>query len=458
MPTPPRHPHRSHRSLRHLAACLALVTVGVLAPAAASQAEVDHVAWLNEHRSTVAVRGLAPATDLDAVALEQARAMADQDNLHHNADLAQDVTNWTRIGENVGVGPSLDRVLSALWASQVHRDNIVSDGFSEIGVAALEQDGRVWVVEVFREPTTPVAAPAPPVTAYPELRLSGDDRHATSVAVSLQQFTTEAEVVYLARADRLADAVSGGVLTRGPVLLVPACGAVPTSVSDEISRVNPQRVVALGGDAAICGSLLRAAGIGRQIGRLAGPDRFATSVAVSHEQFPDGAAVAYLARSDQFADAVAGGALTDGPVLLVPSCGDVPQVVAAEIDRLQADRVVALGGNTAVCNTVLNAAADGRKQGRLAGTDRYATAVAISEVAFPQGAAMVFLARGDAFADAVAGGGLTAGPVILVPNCGALPDSVANEIDRLDVDTVMALGGAEAVCDDVLTGAMTHRR
>lgn len=96
---------------------------------------------------------------------------------------------------------------------------------------------------------------------------------------------------------------------------------------------------------------------GRTTARLAGPDRFATSVAISREQFPGTVAEVYLARADAFADALSGGALTDGPVLLVPACGTLPPVVAAEIARLDPERVVALGGAAAVCDAVLAEAA-----------------------------------------------------------------------------------------------------
>lgn len=68
-------------------------------------------------------------------------------------------------------------------------------------------------------------------------------------------------------------------------------------------------------------------GHARATGGLAGPTRIETAVAIARAAFPDGAEVAYLARADQFADAVADGTLTDGPVLLVPSCGELPATV-----------------------------------------------------------------------------------------------------------------------------------
>jgi hypothetical protein len=66
----------------------------------------------------------------------------------------------------------------------------------------------------------------------------------------------------------------------------------------------------------------------------------------------------YLARADLFADAVASGVLTDGPLLLVPTCGELPAAVASEITARDPERVVALGGDQAVCRALLDAAAN----------------------------------------------------------------------------------------------------
>ncbi|WP_370327506.1 cell wall-binding repeat-containing protein [Euzebya sp.] len=97
-------------------------------------------------------------------------------------------------------------------------------------------------------------------------------------------------------------------------------------------------------------------------GRLAGDSRIETAVAISQRAFPDGAATAYLANADVTVDAVAGGSLTDGPVLLVPAC-DLPQVVADELARLAPGEVLALGGTVAVCDDVLAAAGEAAATG-----------------------------------------------------------------------------------------------
>lgn len=83
-------------------------------------------------------------------------------------------------------------------------------------------------------------------------RYAGTSRIGTAVAISQAQFPGTAETVYLARADNTVDAVAGGVLTDGPILLVPACGELPDEVGTEIARLDPERIVALGGESAIC--------------------------------------------------------------------------------------------------------------------------------------------------------------------------------------------------------------
>ncbi|MEE8599524.1 cell wall-binding repeat-containing protein [Euzebya tangerina] len=87
--------------------------------------------------------------------------------------------------------------------------------------------------------------------------------------------------------------------------------------------------------------------------RLAGETRLETAVAISSRAFPTGAPVVYLARSDNPVDAVVGGTLSDGPILLVAGCDDLADTVADEINRLRPDEIIALGGEDSVCEQVL---------------------------------------------------------------------------------------------------------
>lgn len=89
---------------------------------------------------------------------------------------------------------------------------------------------------------------------------------------------------------------------------------------------------------------------------------------------------------------------------------------------------------------------------RVAGADRYATAVAISKRAFPATSAAVVLASGEQYADALAGSALAGaakGALLLTPK-SALPDVVKAEVSRLKPSRVYVLGGEGAVSGDVI--------
>lgn len=290
-------------------------------------------------------------------------------------------------------------------------------------------------------------------------RVAGADRLGTAVQISRRAFPDGAEVTYLARSDVFADALAAGTLTDGPVLLVPSCGELPSVVRDEIVRLDPGQVLALGGPSAVCDALLGAASAGRGGGRVAGADRYETAVQIARRAFPDGAPEVYLASAADSPDAVAGGSLTGGPILLVPKEGAPPPVVEDEIARLEAQRVVALGGPVAISDATVLAAASGRTTLRLAGRDRYETAARIAEYQFGPAsptattATVAYIARGDLFADAVAAGSLADGPVLLVPSCDGLPEAAGAQIGRIMATAVLALGGPLAVCDATLEAA-----
>jgi len=87
---------------------------------------------------------------------------------------------------------------------------------------------------------------------------------------------------------------------------------------------------------------------------------------------------------------------------------------------------------------------------RIAGADRFATAVALSSSA-PTGGT-VYVATGDAFADALAGGpaaAAQAAPVLLVHR-DSIPDATAQRIAALRPSKIVVLGGPASVSDAVV--------
>lgn len=105
-----------------------------------------------------------------------------------------------------------------------------------------------------------------------------------------------------------------------------------------------------------------------------------------------------------------------------------------------------------VCSSV-----DPSKVTRLQGSDRYATAAAVSQ-RFPSGASVAFVAAGTDFPDALAGAaraGAVDAPVLLTRS-GSLPNATITELQRLKPHRIVVLGGASAINNTVLQQLRTY--
>lgn len=83
--------------------------------------------------------------------------MTSRNYLHHTsaAALRRRVTFWTLLGENVGVGNTVDSLQKAFIDSPSHRDNIVYPTFKYIGVGTQKAHGRLWVTFLFEAKENP---------------------------------------------------------------------------------------------------------------------------------------------------------------------------------------------------------------------------------------------------------------------------------------------------------------
>ena len=291
-------------------------------------------------------------------------------------------------------------------------------------------------------------------------RVAGADRYATAAAISASVFGPGVPVAYVAAGMVFSDALAGGVAAGrrgGPMLLV-GRDDIPAATAGELSRLQPKEIVVLGGTTVVSDgvvSALRAYTTGG-VRRLAGPDRYATAAAISDATFAPGAGVAYVATGAGYADALSGGVAAGrqgGPVLLV-SRDQVPGATAHELGRLKPKRIVVLGGTAVVSDAVvgdLRAYTTGTVT-RLAGADRYATAVALSKATTGNGVSgTVYVAAGDGFADGLAGtpAAIRAGrPLLLVPS-GTVPSEILDELRRLNPSRIVILGGTSAVSSAV---------
>lgn len=88
---------------------------------------------------------------------------------------------------------------------------------------------------------------------------------------------------------------------------------------------------------------------------------------------------------------------------------------------------------------------------RLAGTDRYGTAVAISNRSFPSGVPIVYVATGTNYADALSAAPIAAvagGPLLLTAP-SALPSVVGTELARLRPQAIVVVGSSAVVSAQV---------
>ena len=306
------------------------------------------------------------------------------------------------------------------------------------------------------------AAPPSPTAASGMVveRHGGADRYATAALVSASHFAPGVSVVYVATGANFPDALAGGPAAAragAPILLVTRAG-IPAPTGKELARLRPGRIVVLGGTGVISDAVKRALAAyqtGGGVSRIGEADRYATAAAVSRSTFKPGGATAYVATGITFPDALVGGAAAarSGSPVLLTQPSTLPEATEAELRRLAPARIIVLGGSQAVGDTVvkrLRTLATSGTVTRLAGADRYATAVAISAASFPAGLPALYVASGQTFPDAlvaVPAAAKVGGALMLVAG-HTVPSPVRREAVRLRPDRLALLGG---------TGAMNER-
>ena len=179
-----------------LVAVLAIATAAVL-PASAAVAtpsspsavstspsatsdEAEFLRLLNDER----VNGGLAALDSDSGLAPTSRAwsqhMSDVNVLEHDPNLASVAEMvepaWRSVGENVGVGYTVQSLHDAFMASTGHRANIMKTTYNRVGIGVVvETSGKIWVTVRFLEgPDLTPTPPAPVVVPGVASSLVGD--------------------------------------------------------------------------------------------------------------------------------------------------------------------------------------------------------------------------------------------------------------------------------------------
>ena len=307
--------------------------------------------------------------------------------------------------------------------------------------------------------------PAPATSVTPSAatieRISGADRYATSVAASLEAFPGPAtpDVVYLVSGENFPDAIVAGPVASavGGGLLLTASRSLPAVVAAELRRLDPQRIVVVGGTGAISSSVARAARDIAPVDRIGGADRYVTAELLVRSVFSTADTV-LLATGASFPDALAAGPAAGAggdPVLIVRGDGSRLDRAALRLLRdLGTTSVVLVGGTGVVSRGIesqLRSELGSGQVQRTSGADRYATARAISESAFGTSAPRVLIASGTSFADALSISVLASReglPLYLsLPYCA--PDSVRGALGSSAITTRTLVGGRGALSPGV---------
>jgi putative cell wall-binding protein len=194
--------------------------------------------------------------------------------------------------------------------------------------------------------------------------------------------------------------------------------------------------------------------------RVAGADRFATSVALSQTQFATGADVpVVIVNGRDYPDALSAGPLANvlgGAMLMVNPTG-IPFATAAELARLDPTVIIIVGGtgvvSPAVAQQLESFVTNPSNVLRIAGANRYATSRAVLEVGFDGFVPTeILLATGRNFPDALAASaaaGHIQGAVLLVDGSASTLDAPTSALLDSYGSAVSVIGGTGSVSNGI---------
>ena len=120
--------------------------------------EGEFLAMLNGTRVAAGLAPLELEDGLVRFARGHTREMMDRGDLFHSEKgtrVAVAPAGWRRLGENVGVGSTPERLHASFMSSPGHRDNILGD-YSGVAIgAARATDGQLYVTVVFVKRANP---------------------------------------------------------------------------------------------------------------------------------------------------------------------------------------------------------------------------------------------------------------------------------------------------------------
>lgn len=192
-----------------------------------------------------------------------------------------------------------------------------------------------------------------------------------------------------------------------------------------------------------------------KIQRLSGDNRYETSVEVSEKNFKSADTVV-LASGQNIADALVASSYADieeAPILLTNK-NSISDEVLDEIERLKADKVVIVGGQSSISSSVESRLKkEDIKVTRIAGSDRFDTSDKLSQEVsrLSKKSSQAILVNGYKNIDALSVSSLATKEElpILLNGRNALNMSVKNRLKQMNVNKVYIIGGNNSISSDV---------
>lgn len=326
------------------------------------------------------------------------------------------------------------------------------------------QQGRVtWSSSTQADVRIPVAARgAVTTTAAMTARWEGANRYETA-AVIASKFDKPVDTVYLSSGTTFADALAAtplaangitpaGIASAGnPAPLLLTGTRLPRATLEALEELKPRNVVLLGGTGSLPTSLQRdLTASGYSVTRVGGSTRYDTASRLALAYGRNVPVVYVASGADRsFPDALSGAALaaSDGGPILLTGRDSVPSSVTSALKQLNPARIVVLGGQESVSDTVFSTLGASE---RISGTGRFETSAAVAKK-FTTSPPRVFVASGRNWPDALAGAviaGSQRSPVLITEK-DRIPDPVLERLVALKPREVVVIGGSSAVASTV---------
>lgn len=289
------------------------------------------------------------------------------------------------------------------------------------------------------------------------MTIAGNNRYETAVAISQQMYGTTNTAI-LVSSENFPDALSAGPLSvlMGAPILLSAKDGLPLATEKELEKLKVQNVIIMGGPVAISMKVENAlVKKGIKVERISGDDRYTTAIAAAKKLGQS--SKIFLANGANFADALSAGSYASKnghPIILTENNKLTPST--REYLKSTSAEIIIVGGEIAVsAETEKQIRATGKTVSRIAGGNRFTTAVEMSKKYYSTSTVSV-VANGWDFVDA-----LTAVPYaasmnapILLTNKDSVDAGVTDYIVESKISNYHFVGGEVVISKNVKNNMM----